>query len=277
MRHRHDFVLAPSNMLFQKLGARVAVTACKRIDNPIAVMVSNPARRAPRSIHRTNCIRALMFSRTRDICRFPAKETRRMEDGYPGTALHTFLRALHVLGRLEDMVKVMATENDTLGMELMREQLPHAGAGLLLAAKHGLVVLLLPKRAPLMTSMSWRASDRHQGIQAGIGALQGCVIPSRDHRLRRYRSMISNSRWHDAATCCSGAVATPSRRPGKTQDGVPNHADSGDGAMPMVIASRTICASGAPSGSLRSTARPAFTHSASRILSCSHSASRWAE
>jgi len=49
---------------------------------------------------------------------------RRMEDGYPGTALHTFLRALHVLGRLEDMVKVMATENDTLGMELVREQLP---------------------------------------------------------------------------------------------------------------------------------------------------------
>lgn len=49
---------------------------------------------------------------------------RRMEDGYPGTALHTFLRALHVLGRLEDMVKVMATENDVLGMELVREQLP---------------------------------------------------------------------------------------------------------------------------------------------------------
>ncbi len=49
---------------------------------------------------------------------------RRMEDGYPGTALHTFLRAWHVLGRLEDMVKVMATEHDTLGMELVREQLP---------------------------------------------------------------------------------------------------------------------------------------------------------
>jgi len=31
---------------------------------------------------------------------------------------------LHVLGRLDDVVKVMATENDTLGMELMREQLP---------------------------------------------------------------------------------------------------------------------------------------------------------
>lgn len=49
---------------------------------------------------------------------------RRMEDGYSGTALHTFLRALHVLGRLEDLVKVMAVEKDTLGMELVREQLP---------------------------------------------------------------------------------------------------------------------------------------------------------
>ncbi len=49
---------------------------------------------------------------------------RRMEDGYPGTALHTFLRALQVLGRLETMVEVMAMENDTLGMELVREQLP---------------------------------------------------------------------------------------------------------------------------------------------------------
>ena len=49
---------------------------------------------------------------------------RRMEDGYPGTALHTFLRALHVLGRLEDMVKVTALESDALGMALVREQLP---------------------------------------------------------------------------------------------------------------------------------------------------------
>ncbi|MBO9355989.1 helix-turn-helix domain-containing protein [Bordetella petrii] len=49
---------------------------------------------------------------------------RRMEDGYPGTALHTFLRALQVLGRLEAVVQVMAMENDVLGMELVREQLP---------------------------------------------------------------------------------------------------------------------------------------------------------
>lgn len=49
---------------------------------------------------------------------------RRMEDGHPGTALHTFLRALLVLGRLEAVVQVMAMENDALGMELVREQLP---------------------------------------------------------------------------------------------------------------------------------------------------------
>lgn len=49
---------------------------------------------------------------------------RRMEDGYPGTALHTFLRALQVLGRLDAVLKVMAMENDVLGMELVREQLP---------------------------------------------------------------------------------------------------------------------------------------------------------
>lgn len=49
---------------------------------------------------------------------------RRMEDGYPGTALHTFLRALHVLGRLDDLSSAMTLEKDALGMELVREQLP---------------------------------------------------------------------------------------------------------------------------------------------------------
>ncbi len=49
---------------------------------------------------------------------------RRMEDGNPGTALHTFLRALHVLGGLEDMVRIMALDQDTLGLELTRQQLP---------------------------------------------------------------------------------------------------------------------------------------------------------
>ncbi|ARP79776.1 transcriptional regulator [Bordetella genomosp. 8] len=49
---------------------------------------------------------------------------RRMEEGNPGTALGTFLRALHVLGRLDDLVEAMATTNDATGMQLMREQLP---------------------------------------------------------------------------------------------------------------------------------------------------------
>lgn len=49
---------------------------------------------------------------------------RRMEDGNPGTALHTFLSALHVLGRLEDMASIMALDQDTLGLELTQQQLP---------------------------------------------------------------------------------------------------------------------------------------------------------
>ncbi|MES3007433.1 MAG: helix-turn-helix domain-containing protein [Pseudomonadota bacterium] len=49
---------------------------------------------------------------------------RRMEDGHPGTALHAFLRTLHVLGRLEGTTRLMALESDDLGMELMKEQLP---------------------------------------------------------------------------------------------------------------------------------------------------------
>ena len=49
---------------------------------------------------------------------------RRMENGHPGTALHTVLRALHILGRLDAVARAMAVENDGLGMELVREQLP---------------------------------------------------------------------------------------------------------------------------------------------------------
>ncbi|MDW3688445.1 helix-turn-helix domain-containing protein [Cupriavidus sp. CV2] len=48
----------------------------------------------------------------------------RMEDGHPGTALHTFLRALHILGRLDAVLKVLAPEQDALGLELARERLP---------------------------------------------------------------------------------------------------------------------------------------------------------
>ncbi|NLD15133.1 MAG: helix-turn-helix domain-containing protein [Gammaproteobacteria bacterium] len=54
---------------------------------------------------------------------------RRMEDGYHGTALHTFLRALHVLGRLDAAMELLAIEQDPLGMQLVREQLPRRVTG----------------------------------------------------------------------------------------------------------------------------------------------------
>ena len=54
---------------------------------------------------------------------------RRMEDGYHGTALHTFLRALHVLGRLDAIAELLAVEQDLLGMELVRDRLPKRVTG----------------------------------------------------------------------------------------------------------------------------------------------------
>lgn len=49
---------------------------------------------------------------------------RRMEDGQPGTALHTLMRALFILGRLDAMLLALAPEKDALGLDLAREQLP---------------------------------------------------------------------------------------------------------------------------------------------------------
>ena len=71
--------------------------------------------------------RLLLFGATGDLAQrigTSLSTVRRMEDGYAGTALHTFLRALHVLGRLDDLARAMTLENDALGMELVREQLP---------------------------------------------------------------------------------------------------------------------------------------------------------
>lgn len=49
---------------------------------------------------------------------------RRLENGFDGTALQTFLRALHVLGLLDNLVNIMAVKNNDLSLYLMQEQLP---------------------------------------------------------------------------------------------------------------------------------------------------------
>lgn len=49
---------------------------------------------------------------------------RRLESGFHGAALHTFLRALHLLGLLEQIVQLTSIENDSLGAALLQEQLP---------------------------------------------------------------------------------------------------------------------------------------------------------
>jgi transcriptional regulator with XRE-family HTH domain len=84
---------------------------------------------------------------------------RRMEDGNPGTALHTFLRALHVLGRLEDMVKIMALDQDALGLELTQEQLPQR-----VRSAGGKKTKAGPSRAPAKGSQTASDDDELEGF-----------------------------------------------------------------------------------------------------------------
>lgn len=53
----------------------------------------------------------------------------RLEAGDPGTALQTFLGALHVLGRLDAVTGGLAHVQDELGQDLARQQLPQRVRG----------------------------------------------------------------------------------------------------------------------------------------------------
>ncbi|MEP1894731.1 MULTISPECIES: helix-turn-helix transcriptional regulator [Gammaproteobacteria] len=101
-------------------------SAPKGSDNPTAM--PPPVARALRKLgHDLSVARRMRRMTQQDLAQrmdTSVSTVRRMEDGNPGTALHTFLRALHVLGRLEDMVRIMALDQDALGLELTQEQLP---------------------------------------------------------------------------------------------------------------------------------------------------------
>lgn len=49
---------------------------------------------------------------------------RRMEAGYPGTALVHFARALQVFGELAQLDQLLDTPQDAIGLAMMDEQLP---------------------------------------------------------------------------------------------------------------------------------------------------------
>ena len=53
-----------------------------------------------------------------------ANTVRRMEAGYPGTALVHFARALQVFGELDKLDQLLDTPHDTVGLALMDEKLP---------------------------------------------------------------------------------------------------------------------------------------------------------
>jgi transcriptional regulator with XRE-family HTH domain len=49
---------------------------------------------------------------------------RRMEAGFPGTALVHFARALQVFGELDKLDQLLDTSQDSIGLTLMDEKLP---------------------------------------------------------------------------------------------------------------------------------------------------------
>jgi DNA-binding XRE family transcriptional regulator len=49
---------------------------------------------------------------------------RRLEEGYPGTALQHLVRALQVFGELGQLDQLLDTSQDSVGLALMDEQLP---------------------------------------------------------------------------------------------------------------------------------------------------------
>lgn len=49
---------------------------------------------------------------------------RRMEDGYPGTALQHFVRAFHVFGEIDKLDHLLDTPQDSVGLVLMDDKLP---------------------------------------------------------------------------------------------------------------------------------------------------------
>ena len=53
-----------------------------------------------------------------------ANTVRRMESGFPGTALVHVARALQVFGELDKLDQLLETPQDTIGLTLMDEQLP---------------------------------------------------------------------------------------------------------------------------------------------------------
>jgi transcriptional regulator with XRE-family HTH domain len=53
-----------------------------------------------------------------------ANTVRRMEAGYPGTAIVHIARALQVFGELDKLDQLLDTPQDTIGLTLMNAQLP---------------------------------------------------------------------------------------------------------------------------------------------------------
>ncbi len=92
--------------------------------SPTPLPVERSLKRLGRAVSLARRRRHLTQHDLADRIGVTAATVRRMEAGYPSTAVVHFARALQVFGELEKLDQLLDTPNDTIGLMLMDENLP---------------------------------------------------------------------------------------------------------------------------------------------------------
>jgi transcriptional regulator with XRE-family HTH domain len=92
--------------------------------SPIPLPVDRALKRIGQNISLARLRRNLSQAALAERIGASVTTVRRMEVGYPGTALQHFARALQVLGALDELTKILDTSLDAIGLALMDEKTP---------------------------------------------------------------------------------------------------------------------------------------------------------
>ena len=93
-------------------------------NSPIPLPVERALRRVGQSVALARRRRHLSQEALAERIGASVNTVRRMEGGYPGTALQHLARALQVFGELDKFEELMDTAQDSVGLILMDENLP---------------------------------------------------------------------------------------------------------------------------------------------------------
>src|SRR5882762_3913074 len=94
------------------------------MNTPIPLPVARSLRRLGQSVSLARRRRHMSQEALAERIGASVNTVRRMEDGYPGTALQHFARTLQVFGELNKLDQLLDTPQDSVGLTLMDEKLP---------------------------------------------------------------------------------------------------------------------------------------------------------